>query len=206
MSIFFYLYLSTWALACFIALVLFMRDKKAFALSHADYWRFLFKGWKVGTFLIAAIGLTVIAPYSGDPTWDYYDASFMSLLTFFTAPWAVGVLYKVRIRDLSLTHGFVAFCAWMFSASWSYDLYLLIKDGYYPITWLPNIFLSSVLYCAAGLLWNLDWQEGRGLFFSFIEHNWPAPTGQPLFNTIFWFALTVIMLVGFFAVLFMRLW
>lgn len=33
--------------------------------------------WKVVTFLIATIAMTVIAPYTGDPTWDYVDAPLM---------------------------------------------------------------------------------------------------------------------------------
>lgn len=99
MTVFLKTYMAIWSGACVIALVLFLRDKSAFALSHRDYWRFLFKGWKVTTFLIAAVGMTLVAPYTGDPTWDYFDAAFMSVLTFVTAPWVVGVMYK------TLRHG-----------------------------------------------------------------------------------------------------
>jgi hypothetical protein len=53
----------------------------------------LFQDWKIVTFIISAIGLTVIAPYTGDPTWDYVDAAFMSILTYTTAPWVVGTIY-----------------------------------------------------------------------------------------------------------------
>lgn len=140
MNVFFYIYISAWGSACIFSLILYLRDKNSYAFSHANYWRFLLIPWKVVTFVIATTALTVIAPYTGDPTWDYFDALFMSLLTFSTAPWAIGIIYKVTKKELPLKRAFVAVCIWMFSASWSYDLYLLIRDGYYPATWLPNIF------------------------------------------------------------------
>ncbi|MBI4608682.1 MAG: hypothetical protein HY726_06730 [Candidatus Rokubacteria bacterium] len=40
------------------------------------------------TFAVAAMGLSLIAPYTGDPR-DYVDAAFMSVLAFSSAPWAV---------------------------------------------------------------------------------------------------------------------
>ena len=147
------------------------------------------------TFVIATTGLTVIAPYTGDPTWDYFDALFMSLLTYFTAPWAIGTLFKAFKRELPFKHAFVAFCAWMFSASWSYDLYILIRDGYYPITWFSNIFASSVLYILAGLLWNLDWKQKRGIIFSFMESEWPTSSTDSVFPKILLFALPIMIIV-----------
>ncbi len=66
---------------------------------------------------VATTGITLIAPYTGDPTWDYVDALFMSVLAFTTAPWTVGALYRVVQRKLPAQQGFVAFCVWMFSAS-----------------------------------------------------------------------------------------
>jgi hypothetical protein len=56
----------------------------------------------------------------------------------------------------------VALCLWLFSASWSYDLYLLLRDGSYPVTWLANLFASSLLYLSAGLFWNLHWTARTG--------------------------------------------
>lgn len=150
MEAFFYVYITFWTLACLLSIYLLFKEKHSYALSKPDYFRFLFKPWKIATFSIAATGLTVIAPYTGDPTWDYFDALFMAVLTFLTAPWAVGALFKVIRRRLPSRQAFVAFCAWMFSASWSYDLYLVLRDGHYPPTWYANIFASSVLYLSAG--------------------------------------------------------
>ena len=195
MNSFFYIYIAFWSLACLIAAILYIIDKKSYALSHSRYWHFLFKPWKIITFLIAASGMTVIAPYTGDPTWDYFDALFMSLLTFLTAPWAIGAIFKVIKKELPIKQAFVAFCIWMFSASWSYDLYLLIRDGSYPITWSSNIFASSVLYISAGLLWNLDWVKGKGIIFSFMSRDWPVPSPHYVFSKIIFIALPLMVLV-----------
>jgi len=45
-------------------------------------------------FLIALSAIVILAPYTGDPTWDYFDAAFMSILTYITAPWSVGTLFR----------------------------------------------------------------------------------------------------------------
>ncbi len=187
METFFKIYLASWITACVIALVIVWRNPKQFAITTRAYRQFLFVPWKVATFTVAAIGLTVVAPYTGDPTWDYFDAAFMSILTFFTAPWVIGVLYHSARRKLPLTQLYVAVCLWMFSVSWSYDLYLLLRDGKYTELWFVNIFASSILYLSAGLLWNLDWRKGRGATFAFMEKKWlVASVG---FRRVFWFAL-----------------
>lgn len=189
-------YLCSWLLLCLIAFILFIRRPASFSITHREYWCFLAVRWKLVSFFIAASGITVIAPYTGDPTWDYVDAIFMSVLTFLTAPWAVGILYlSAKERRFSKKTG-VAFCLWMFSASWSYDLYLLMRDGVYPGTWLSNIFASSVLYCAAGLLWNLDWREGRGVTFSFLERNWFQKNPDTRFQKLFWIAFPFMLLAA----------
>jgi hypothetical protein len=120
----------------------------------------------------------------------------MSILTFVTAPWAIGVLYRSLRRRLPAKKTFVAFCAWMFSESWSYDLYWFIRDGHYPVTWFVNILASSVLYIPAGLLWNLDWRERKGIIFSFTEDDWLVAPTRPVFKKIFWYALLLIVFVG----------
>jgi len=139
--------------------------------------------------------MIIMAPYTGDPTWDYVDAAFMSILTFLTAPWAVGTLYLALRRQAGPVHIYIAICVWMFSASWAYDVYILLKHGYYPPTWLPNIVLSSILYFVAGLMWNLQRKEDRGVVFGFMEPGWPNPEYDLGFRQIFWFALPIMILV-----------
>lgn len=191
-----YVYIALWATACLVAAALYCHSTKSYALSHTAYWRFLFKPWKLITFLVAATGLTVIAPYSGDPTWDYFNAMFMSALAFLTAPWVTGAIYKTLKRDLPMVQGFLAFCIWMFSASWSHDLYLLIRDGYYPVTWLANLGASSLLYLAAGLFWNLEWSAARGVDFAFTVKEWPTTSAGPTFQRILRPALVFMILVS----------
>lgn len=189
MDSFYIAYIATYLLACLVALWLYWKDPVQFYISRKTYWRFVSEPWKLISFGIAATGMVVVGPYTVDPTWDYIDAGFMSVFTYATAPWVMGVLYRlVRGRE-SLKQAFVAACAWLFSASWSYDLYILWRDGDYPATWLPNIFAASVLYVSAGLLWNLEWAPGRGVIFGFMREDWPAPLPQSGFRKLAWFAL-----------------
>ncbi len=182
-------YLAGWIAACLLAASLIVRQRADLELFQARYWRFLLQGWKVATFVVATVFLTVIAPYTGDPTWDYVDALFMSALTFVTAPWVMGTLYLAIRRRVALARAYIAACVWLFSASWSYDLYILLRDGAYPETWLPNLFLSSVLYVSAGLLWSLEWSERRGVVLQFTEPYWPERDAVRRLGRIVWFAL-----------------
>ncbi len=197
-------YVALWVAACLLAFYFYLKDWRSFAFSRREYLRFLFVPWKVVTFLIALVGMVEIAPYSGDPTWDHCDAFFMSVLTFAGSPWAVGALYRTFKRKMAWQQTFVAFCVWMFSVSWSYDLYIFFRDGRYPVEWLANIFASSTLYIPAGLLWNLTWSEGKGVTFSFMEEDWPSPTRHPGFSRVFWYAMLFIAFVAGLTLYFLR--
>jgi hypothetical protein len=196
MDDFFINYLLAWGSACLVALAIFIYRFKTWDITRRGYWRFLLQPWKAASFAVAASGLILIAPYTGDVTWDYFDAAFMAILTFSTAPWAVGVLYKAAQRQRSAWDAYLALCAWMFSASWSYDLYLLLRDGEYPATWDVNIGASSVLYLAAGLLWNLEYREGRGIIFAFMEETWFVDQARTAFRQIVWYALPFILIAA----------
>jgi hypothetical protein len=190
-------YIICWIAACFVALFLAIKDRDTIPLARAEYWRFIFRPWRLMTYAIACFGMVVIAPYTGDPTWDYYDAFFMSTLTYFTSPWVIGALYNAGKGRLKPAHTFIAICIWMFSVSWSYDLYHVFRYGRYPETWFSNIFASSVLYISAGLFWSLDWIEGRGVTFVFLENNWPYCMSESPFSKVVWYALLFMTLVSF---------
>jgi len=196
MTPFFYYYIATWATACVIAIILMVQNYNIIIIFQKKYWDFLIIKWKLATFIIALSAFVILAPYTGDPTWDYYDAAFMSILTFMTAPWSVGILFRFIKGQEKLKIAYIAVCVWMFSASWSYDIYLVFRDGYYPNTWLPNIFASSVLYVSAGLFWNLGYKEDRGVIFGFMEENWPAVDTKKSFNKIFLYALPFMILAA----------
>ena len=196
MEPFFVAYVTAWGLACAAAGAIVARDPSGFSILAPEYRRFLGVRWKVVTFVLAAAGLTVVAPYTGDPTWDYFDAAFQSVLTFLGAPWAVGTLHLRLRRRAAWRQAYVAACLWLFSASWSYDVYILARDGRYPDTWLVNIAASSVLYMAAGLLWNLDWRPGRGVTFSFLEPGWPGVPPAPQFARLMGYALPFMLIAA----------
>jgi hypothetical protein len=190
------IYTLAWMLFCAIALIVFLIDKRSYVLSQREYWISIVKPWKLATFLLAGISMMVMAHYTGDPTWDAYDAGFMSLFTYATAPWAVGSLYRIVIRRLPRRQLFVVSAVWMFTVSWSYDIYILARDGRYSPMWFSNIFASSLLYFLAGILWNLDWKKGTGIILSFREEKWPYVTREKVFGKLAWFALPVMALVA----------
>lgn len=193
---FFIAYVAAWGAACLAAALLVVLRPADFSIAGGAYRRYLLQPWKIATFAVAATGITVIAPYTGDPTWDYFDAALMAALTFATAPWAVGTLHAALRRRAPAKHAFVALCLWLFSASWCYDLYLVLRDGRYPDTWLANMAASSILYLLAGMLWNLEWRPGRGATFGFLEPGWPDPAHAGGFARLVWFALPIMLMAG----------
>lgn len=165
----------------------------------SNYWKFLFSTWKIVTFVIAASIMILVSPYTIDPTWDYYDSSFTSLLTFLTAPWCVGTIARYLISAVDKSHKqfFVAVSIWMFSTSWSYDLYITYRDHVYPATWWANIFASGILYLCAGLFWNLKWSAGDGMHFAFFQRDWFELDRSTSFRKIWSSASLFIILITF---------
>jgi hypothetical protein len=191
---FFQAYLAGWIAACVIAAAMVALRPALFSITTPAYWRYLAVPWKVASFAVAAAGITLIAPHTGDPTWDYYDALLMSALTFTTAPWAVGTLWRVARGRATWAQAYVAACLMLLSASWCYDAYLLWRDGMYPITWFANLVASSILYLLAGMLWNLEWRPGRGATFGFLEADWPNPALRVEFRRLLLYALPLMLL------------
>ena len=130
--------------------------------------------WRLVTGALATLFLVGAAPYANDPTWDRVVGLFMSVFTYATAPWAVGAAVRALRGQLPRRQFFVAACAWMFSASWSYDAYNFARSGVYPPSWAANLVASSVLYVSAGLCWSLVHRPGTGVTFGFLHPGWPA--------------------------------
>ena len=188
-------YLVACGTLCLIAISMITSRPAAYALTTRAWVRFLLEPWKVLTFLVAAGFFVLVAPYTGDPTWDRVDGGMMSVLTYLTAPWAVGVLYRAARGWLPWHQVFVALCLWMLSASWCYDGYLFFRDGVHPSTWASNILASSLLYASAGLLWNLVWQTGRGVIFGFMAETWPPLESSKGQSRVLVYGLLFILLV-----------
>jgi len=186
-----------WSLAVLIATFILLNKWRLKTSSQKDYFKFLFKPWKTVTFLIAATGITIAAPYSGDPTWDYFDSIVMSVLVFLSAPWTVGIIYRSFIKKSSWTDVYVAICLMLFSASWFYDGYIFWRDGVYPVTWWSNLLISSALYIAAGLLWNLDWESDRGTTFAFQWEDWYFHHSEAAFKKIIWITIPFMLFAAY---------
>ena len=173
-------YIALWISLTGIAIAVAFRHRRTLGLLSPEYRRFLREPWKIATFLVAWSAFVFLAPLTGDPTWDWVDGSLMSLLCFWTAPWSVGILVRLlpSVRGVgarpSGAEVYVALIAWLFTASWSYDGYLCLRDGMYPATWSVNIVASTILYTLGGLYWNAAVHPKRGLVFAFMVPEWPA--------------------------------
>lgn len=166
-------YTALWLVYLLLSTGLALSRRRDVALFSRSYVRLLSAPWKLMTFGVAWAGFAFMAPYTGDPTWDAVDASFMSVLTFVTSPWAVGAIVRALRKQAPLWQLFPATAVWLFSASWSYDAYVWARDGRYPATWSSNLVASSVLYVCAGLLWSLAPDAKRGVTLAFFQPSWP---------------------------------
>jgi len=184
-------YTCLWVAATVVAVVLLLRncEKSGFA----NYFRFLTLPWKLVTFVVAMGGITVAAPYSGDPTWDYYDSIIISCLVYALAPWSVGVIFLAAKRKTSLTSLYIALIMMLFSSSWFYDGYILLRDGVYPSTWFSNLIISPTFFIAGGLFWNLEHIQGVGIKFSFQEGQWYNRPVSSNFRGLIWVAIPFMM-------------
>jgi hypothetical protein len=82
------------------------------------------------------------------------------------------------MRRLRRRHLIVVAAAALFSSSWFYDGWLLVRDGFYSSMWLPNLLLSPFLYLAAGLLWNLEVGQDGEVSFALLRNDWPRRPGH----------------------------
>ena len=165
-------YLAAWSFACIAALVVAAARWRSFAIARRSYLVGMTRPWKLATFALAFAGIVLVAPRSGDPTWDHWDAAFMAILVYTTAPWTLGVLVRARTRGSAEIYA--AMCTWLFSASFSYDLYILVRDHHYPRSWWSNLIVSSALYGLGGAMWSLRGQRGGRPTFAFLRDDWPA--------------------------------
>ena len=165
-------YVAFWLFLCVVALGLALWKGKGWVIASRAYWRLLLRPWKLAAFVVAFVGIVWMAPYTGDPTWDHYDAAFMALFAYVTAPWAAGALYRASKASSFGAESFAALVVWLFSASWSYDGYLFLRDGVYPPSWGSNLAASSCLYAMAGLMWSLEDSPGLGLVVSWMQDDW----------------------------------
>ncbi|NRA31762.1 MAG: hypothetical protein HRU17_00335 [Polyangiaceae bacterium] len=94
-------------------------------------------------------------------------------------------------------------CILFFVPCWTYDGYILLREGSYPTTWSSNLIVSGMITALAGLLWNLDHRgEDPPLFqFSFTEDDWLAARPLPWSRVLVvggCFAVPVVLMVAYF--------
>ncbi|MBU4485569.1 MAG: hypothetical protein KKD38_01445 [Candidatus Delongbacteria bacterium] len=171
-DIFMQTYFSTWVILLLLATAIVKKNKNDYEFLHKSYWKFLFEPWKLITFFIATTCITIIAPYSGDPTWDYPDSILISVLTYVISPWTAGIFYQAVSKKKFNIKLFTAIIFFLVPC-WAYDAYIYFKDGYYPTTWFTNVIISSGIVLTAGLFWNLCWSKEKGTEFAFRLENWP---------------------------------
>jgi len=202
MSLFLKAYFIYWITATIIAVFVISKNRKRIPLFSKDYWKFITKKWKLLSFITALISIIAVAPFSTDPTWDYFDSVFIPVLVYINAPWTIGIIYKFFKKKADIELLYSAFCVSMFSICWSYDLYIFFRDGQYPASWMVNIIGSSVPYIIAGLYWNLDYRKERGIIYAYTENDWPNPKAQAHFKKVFIYAGAYIFVIVYMVSLF----
>ena len=171
MSPFLVRYVVGWLAFCLLALSLAVKYVRP---RWRDELAFLTVPWKLALF-IPAIGFVAFAGhFTNDESWDVGSGGGMAVLTFLSAGWAVGTAFKVLRAERPISHLVVAIAVALFSSSWFYDGYLLLRDGAYTHRWVGNLLLSPIIYVAAGLALNLE-ARGRGIGFAFTRAEWPKP-------------------------------
>jgi hypothetical protein len=164
-------YLASWVAFCLLAAGVALTSVR---VSVHDAAAFLRAPWKLVLFVPAVVFVTFAGRFTDDETWDVVSGGGMALLTFLTSWWSVGVAVRALRRLVPLRYLVVALAVTLFSSSWFYDGYLLLRDGSYTCRWLGNLLLSPTIYLCAGVVLNLELRDGRvGVAFS--RPDWPRP-------------------------------
>jgi hypothetical protein len=167
-------YTVGWLAFCVLAFVLAIKDIR-------PHWRdelaFLTVPWKLALFVPAIVFVTFAGRFTNDETWDVVTGGGMAVLTFLTSGWAVGSAYKALHRQRPPSAFLVTAAVALFSSSWFYDGYLLLRDGVYTQRWLGNLMLSPLAYVSAGLVLNLE-TRSRGIGLGFTRADWPRPASR----------------------------
>ena len=176
-------YLIVQGITVALALVVGWSHRASLGLCTSGYRAQLLAPWRLVLFAIALVTFALGAPYMGDPTWDAVDATFMSVGCYASAPWVTGVVFRslgrARARRPGRAETFVAAVAWIAVTSWSYDAYLVARDGLYPVTFRENAIASTILFVLGGLFFSVGGHPVRGVIFVFMDPRWPAWSGEP---------------------------
>ena len=197
-------YVAAWLGFCAFAVGIVAQDRARVGPEIRAYWSYLLIPWKLAIFVPAFLFVTFAGRFTDDETWDMVTGGGMSVLAFLTAPWCVGLGFQALTGRRPLRYLVVAVALMLFSSSWFYDGYFLLRDGCYTTRWWSNLLLSPIIYLSAGLLWNL---EARGRFrvgFGFTRHDWPGRPADRRVLPILVATIPLILVAGFILIAFVR--
>jgi hypothetical protein len=197
-------YLAGWIGFCCVAGGVVFRDLTLLRNEWRRYWRFLTIPWKVTIFVPAFVFVTFAGRFTDDETWDSITGGGMSVLTYLSAPWCLGVLFQCVTGQRPKRYYLVALALLLFSSSWFYDGYLLLRDGAYTSRWWSNLMLSPIIYVTAGVLWNLEAQAATVISLGFLRHDWPSPSPDRRLWPILVASIPLMAIAGFVLVAFVR--
>lgn len=190
-------YSLLWGSYCLLAGVILVQDRKTLLPEWRNYFRFLSVTWKLAIFAPAFLFVSLAGRFTDDETWDFVTGSGMSILTFLTAPWAIGLFYQVFTGRRPRRYLIIGSALCLLSSSWFYDAYLLWRDGVYTQRWWRNLIASSVIYVVAGLLWNLEADSGSRYSLSFLRRDWPKPPANISFRPLILIAIPLILAAAY---------
>jgi hypothetical protein len=197
-------YVAGWTAFCLVAVGILVSDRAQVKGELQRYWGYLTMPWKLALFVPAFLFVTFAGRFTDDETWDVVTGGGMAVLTFLTAPWCLGMVYQVLAGRRPPRYLFVAAGLLLFSSSWFYDGYLLLRDGSYTTRWWSNLMLSPIIYVSAGLLWNLEARGNFGVRLGFVRGDWPDRPSDGRFLPIVWVSIPLILIAVFFLVAFVR--
>lgn len=197
-------YLGGWLAFCLFATYLVLSDRRKYLTEWALYRSYLTVPWKMFVFLPSFVFVTFAGRFTDDETWDVVTGAGMSLLTFLTAPWAIGIAFQVFFKRRAPRDLMVGVAMLFFSSSWFYDGYLFLRDGGYTTRWWSNLMLSPIVYLAAGILWNLEAKGRYGVGFGPSRADWPECPSDTRFYPLLVVAVPLMLIAAFVLVAFVR--
>jgi hypothetical protein len=190
-------YILFWGSFCLLAVAILVPDRNTLLPEWRAYFRFLSLPWKLAIFAPAFLFVSFAGRFTDDETWDLVTGSGMSILTFLTAPWSIGLFCQVLMGKRPRRYFIVATALCLFSSSWFYDSYLLWRDGVYTQRWLGNLIASPVICVAAGLLWNLEAESASRYQLSFVRPDWPKPPANQSFRPLILVSVPLILIAAY---------
>jgi hypothetical protein len=158
------IYLFSYLLLMLICIVLIIKNRRQYNFFTKEYLRFIFTLPRFIIYIAGSLVLIVPVPYLNAHSWDYPIAVFQPVLAYLTAPWAFTVFYKMIKGTARCGEAYVASCMMLFTGSWSVELYLLFRDGYYMPDWIINIPIGIFCYVIMGIIWNIPWKNDPSHF------------------------------------------